>query len=99
MTSWPVELRSEGVLLRPLQRGDRRAWMTCRDRNQEWLRRWDATSPSGTVPPRTFAQMVRAYRRQALAGQSMPFVIEVEDRKSTRLNSSHSGESRMPSSA
>ena len=26
-------------------------------------------------------------------------VLRVEDRKSTRLNSSHSGESRMPSSA
>ena len=28
-----------------------------------------------------------------------PLVKAVEDRKSTRLNSSHSGESRMPSSA
>ena len=28
-----------------------------------------------------------------------PFRIEGPDRKSTRLNSSHSGESRMPSSA
>ena len=27
------------------------------------------------------------------------FVIKLPDRKSTRLNSSHSGESRMPSSA
>ena len=28
-----------------------------------------------------------------------PFLVRAEDRKSTRLNSSHSGESRMPSSA
>ena len=27
------------------------------------------------------------------------FMMEIRDRKSTRLNSSHSGESRMPSSA
>ena len=30
---------------------------------------------------------------------SITVVFDVEDRKSTRLNSSHSGESRMPSSA
>ena len=33
--------------------------------------------------------------RKAKVGQ----VLELQDRKSTRLNSSHSGESRMPSSA
>ena len=31
--------------------------------------------------------------------QKREFVIEVEDRKSTRLNSSHDRQSRMPSSA
>ena len=43
----------------------------------------------------------RALRRrlQSLAGASDKATMAVEDRKSTRLNSSHSGESRMPSSA
>ena len=46
---------------------------------------------------------------RALVGQNNPFYNKnhsfesklrmIEDRKSTRLNSSHSGESRMPSSA
>ena len=35
----------------------------------------------------------------AVEGVSMEFLFYGEDRKSTRLNSSHSGESRMPSSA
>lgn len=73
-------LRSQGVVLRPLTRHDRRAWQQARDRNRDWLRRWDATSPAGTEPPRTFGAMVRAYSRQANAGHGMPFAIEVEDR-------------------
>ena len=52
--------------------------------------------------------MRRKVRREtliALAGKLPPCVVGMEaccgaqDRKSTRLNSSHSGESRMPSSA
>ncbi|RLV47472.1 N-acetyltransferase [Nocardioides mangrovicus] len=77
---WPVELRSRGIWLRPLARSDRRAWHEARERNREWLRRWDATSPSGTHPPRTFASMVRLYHRQANAGQTMPFAIEYDGR-------------------
>ena len=41
--------------------------------------------------------MIVANRRHLLNGNS--FILGVSDRKSTRLNSSHSGESRMPSSA
>ena len=37
------------------------------------------------------------YRGMAFARRKLPIVVG--DRKSTRLNSSHSGESRMPSSA
>ena len=38
-------------------------------------------------------------RKRRLQGYNVLFPIGFEDRKSTRLNSSHSGESRMPSSA
>jgi ribosomal-protein-alanine N-acetyltransferase len=77
---WPAVLRSKGVVLRPLSKRDRRPWQQARERNRDWLRRWDATSPAGTDPPRTFGAMVRAYTRQANAGQGMPFAIEVEGR-------------------
>ena len=42
------------------------------------------------------ARLLSAYRRTANRER---FIVEVEDRKSTRLNSSHSQQSRMPSSA
>ena len=42
-------------------------------------------------PKKAFAQILRARRP--------PYANIAKDRKSTRLNSSHSGESRMPSSA
>ena len=73
-------LRSADVVLRPLRRRDRTAWREARERNRRWLRRWDATSPEGTHPPRTFGSMVRHSQRQAAAGLSMPFVIEVGGR-------------------
>ena len=78
MNTWPVVLRSQDVVLRPLRRRDRKAWREARERNRDWLRPWDATSPAGTHPPRTFGSMVRYSERQAAAGQSMPFVIEID---------------------
>ena len=42
--------------------------------------------------------MLRPYSEDFLDGRDLDFVKK-EDRKSTRLNSSHSGQSRMPSSA
>jgi [ribosomal protein S5]-alanine N-acetyltransferase len=71
-------LRSRDVVLRPLRRRDRKAWREARERNRDWLRPWDATSPAGTHPPRTFGSMVRHTERQAAAGQAMPFVIEID---------------------
>ena len=34
-----------------------------------------------------------------MSGEAFPLLDELADRKSTRLNSSHNGQSRMPSSA
>ena len=42
---------------------------------------------------------VQAVRIRELASAASSGAHTIEDRKSTRLNSSHSGESRMPSSA
>ena len=48
-------------------------------------------------PEQNAARFNRSARR--LAMPQLPEELFMEDRKSTRLNSSHSGESRMPSSA
>jgi [ribosomal protein S5]-alanine N-acetyltransferase len=69
------------VTVRPIRRGDAAAWRTVRARNAEWLRRWEATLPPGSVPPPpTFAGMAREARRQARRGQGLPLVITYDGR-------------------
>ncbi len=79
MRVWPVTLTHDRVRLRPLRRRDVVAWNDVQVRNREWLRRWEATSPEGDVPP-SFAQMVAGLRRMAREGRAMPFVLEVDGR-------------------
>lgn len=71
-------------MLRPLRRGDASAWHEVRDRNRDWLQRWDATIPpwvSGSEgAPSTYRQVVGRLRRGARAGTCLPFVLEVEGR-------------------
>lgn len=51
--SWPVVLRDDSLterpggtlLLRPLRKADREAWLALRAANQGWLERWEATVP------------------------------------------------------
>ena len=42
---------------------------------------------------------IHSYNRRKVKEEDIPKYGKTVDRKSTRLNSSHSGESRMPSSA
>lgn len=80
MTSaWPVRLVHEDLVLRPLKPGDYAAWRDVRTRNQEWLRRWSATSPRTNLEPApTFRQSTRRDLKAAKAGRSMPFVLEYQ---------------------
>jgi ribosomal-protein-alanine N-acetyltransferase len=76
---WPVVLRDEDVVLRPLRRRDARAWLAARLRNSAWLEPWEATSPEPvTGPPPTFAEFVRTLSGQARGGTALPFVIEYQ---------------------
>lgn len=75
---WPAVLVDGPLRIRPITRGDGRAWMEARSRNRDWLERWEATVPAGTEPrPSTFNQLVRRLHRSAKLGTTMPFVIEV----------------------
>ena len=70
---WPVTLRDDTLddlpggtlLLRPLVRGDERAWLHLRALNAAWLDRWEATTPEieppGALPAPTV--LVHAPRR------------------------------------
>ncbi|NBU32491.1 MAG: N-acetyltransferase [Actinobacteria bacterium] len=75
-TAWPVRLRHEDLILRPLRLRDYRAWRLVRSRNQDWLRRWEATSPYPELEQApSFSQSTRSQLRGAKAGQGLPFVL------------------------
>lgn len=74
-------MTSGEVTVRPLAAGDASAWRDARRRNVAWLRPWDATvPPGGDGRPTTFRSLVRRLHRQARAGTTYPFAIEVEGR-------------------
>ena len=79
--AWPVRLHAEDVTVRPLVSSDARAWRDARRRNAAWLIPWDATVPPGAAArPATFGSLVRRLHRQARAGTTYPFAIDVDGR-------------------
>ncbi|MFC7496423.1 MULTISPECIES: GNAT family N-acetyltransferase [unclassified Nocardioides] len=80
-TGWPVRLESRDVTVRPLGAADARAWRDARRRNAAWLTPWDATVPPGAdTRPSTFRSLVRRLHRQARAGTTYPFAVDVDGR-------------------
>lgn len=78
MNAWPARLRAGEVVVRPLAYSDARPWRDARRRNATWLRSWDATAPPGAdARPTSFRTLVRRLNRQAAAGTTYPFAIEV----------------------
>ncbi len=76
VTRWPVTLVDNDLVLQPLRRTDRRAWLDVRARNRDWLAPWDPTSPRPTMErPATFFETVRTQQRQARAGQALPWAM------------------------
>lgn len=72
-------LRQGELTLRPLRRRDAAAWQRVRRTNAEWLRPWEATLPqSDDSVPATFGSMVRLFRREAVAGRSAAFALDVD---------------------
>jgi len=81
LSAWPVRLSSGEVTVRPLAQADARAWREARRRNAAWLRPWDATVPPGAdARPTSFRALVRRLHRQARAGTTYPFAIDVAGR-------------------
>ena len=79
--AWPVRLHADDVTVRPLVSSDARAWRDARRRNAAWLIPWDATVPPGAAArPATFGSLVRRLHRQARAGTTYPFAIDVDGR-------------------
>lgn len=76
---WPARLVDREVVIRPLARTDQDAWRRARHRSAAWLAPWDATvPPGGDARPTSFRQLVKRLERQARAGSTLPFAIEVD---------------------
>lgn len=72
-------LRRDEVTLRPLRRRDAARWQHVRRVNADWLRPWEATLPQADeAVPATFGGMVRTFRREAAAGRSVAFALDVD---------------------
>lgn len=71
-------------MLRPLRWRDAAEWNELRRRNADWLQPWEATLPARRSgergAPLTFGQYVREMNRQARAGTSRPWAVELGGR-------------------
>ncbi|WP_028637371.1 GNAT family N-acetyltransferase [Nocardioides sp. URHA0032] len=80
-SAWPARLTAGEVTVRPLAYSDARSWRDARRRNAAWLRPWDATVPPGAdARPSSFRALVWRLHRQARAGTTYPFAIDVDGR-------------------
>lgn len=85
---WPLTLRDEDLVLRPLRRMDRRRFEAMRARNRTWLQPWDATDPDLLARRPSFGQLQRWNTQQARAGVSLPLAIVLSGRLSGQITAS-----------
>ena len=63
---WPVVLKQDNLVLRPLRYTDKRAWVKIRDNNENWFKEWEATIPNEFNDGKaSFYQVVRNLSREA----------------------------------
>ena len=81
MNRLPVPIRSASgrLELRPLRLRDKKEWLDLRRRNHDWLKPWEATSPTQIhfQPPR-YWQLVHFHRREARALRSLSLMVWVD---------------------
>ena len=76
---WPVVLKHNNIVLRPLGFRDRRAWLKIRENNKNWFKEWEATLPGeSNLNPASFYQVVKNLRDEARSHRALPFVITVD---------------------
>lgn len=77
---WPARLSHGEVTVRALEVSDVSAWRAARERNADWLRPWEATTPpEGDQAPASYEQLARRLRSMGRHGTSLPFVVLVDD--------------------
>lgn len=75
---WPVSLAYGPVTLTPFRLRDIPEWQDVRARNSSWLSRWEASSPPGSIRPRSASTLVRSLDRDARAGRSLPWLVRYD---------------------
>ena len=85
---WPARLVEQtpvgAVEVRPLRLRDGAAWAELRTRNEAWLAPWEAHAPGTRWSARhsaaSYGPLLRALRRQARQGVTLPFAVTVDGR-------------------
>ena len=76
---WPVVLKQDNLVLRPLRYRDKFSWQKIRDNNENWFKEWEATIPvefnEGQL---NFFQIVSKLKQEAKEQRSLPFVMQVD---------------------
>jgi ribosomal-protein-alanine N-acetyltransferase len=75
-----VVLTEGPIMLRPLRRRDAGQWRAVRAVNADWLAPWEATHPDVSALAPTYAEMIRAFTREAKAYRMLPFAIDLDGR-------------------
>jgi ribosomal-protein-alanine N-acetyltransferase len=76
---WPVVLKQDNLVLRPLRFRDKRAWLKIRDDNKNWFTEWEATIPNEFNEGKaSFYQIVRNLRDEARTQRALPFVMTID---------------------
>jgi len=77
---WPITLRHDALVLRPLERSDQARWEQVRGDSRDWLSPWDATPPPEAVRPRlSFDDWIRDQHAMARAARSLPWALAWDD--------------------
>ena len=83
MSTWPVKIRQEELILRPLRFKDKKVWDQVREINREWLTPWEATRPviDSTLPLPSFYQMVMQHKREGREARTISLGIWIRESK------------------
>ena len=78
---WPVVLKQDNLILRPLRFRDKRAWTKLRLDNQSWLKQWEATIPDEfNEGIASFYQLLRNLKDEANSQRALPFVLTIDNK-------------------
>ncbi len=76
---WPVVLKHNNLVLRPLKYRDKFAWEKLRDNNDSWFKEWEATVPKEFNEEKlSYFQIVNKFRKEAKEQRSLPWVMQVD---------------------